>query len=208
MMWRFSGVLTSSITVSPAAGNATTYLTGLYSVENLSTGSFSITLSLSAGALVLPQGFRGLIFVDTVNGPRMIAIAGKTNPATIPIGAVSPFFQASAPAGWTQVTTPALNDTAIRLVTGTGGGTGGSVLFSTLFARTGTDPVTLTAANLPTAATYDKITNTNSTTSGSQANAGVTTTPTPLTGAANTAFTPAIDMRIQYSNWLVCSYSG
>ncbi|MDP6583125.1 MAG: hypothetical protein QF535_00610 [Anaerolineales bacterium] len=41
----------------------------------------------------------------------------------IPNGTVMLFFQASAPTGWTQVTTQ--NDKALRVVSGTGGGTGG-----------------------------------------------------------------------------------
>jgi len=41
----------------------------------------------------------------------------------IPNGSVMAFFQASAPAGWTQVTSQ--NDKVLRVVSGTGGGTGG-----------------------------------------------------------------------------------
>ncbi len=41
----------------------------------------------------------------------------------IPDGSVMAFFQASAPTGWTQVTTQ--NDKVLRVVSGTGGGTGG-----------------------------------------------------------------------------------
>ena len=42
------------------------------------------------------------------------------------------FFQASAPTGFTQVTTQ--NNKALRIVSGTGGGTGGSVDFTTAFS--------------------------------------------------------------------------
>lgn len=42
------------------------------------------------------------------------------------------FFQASAPVGWSQTT--AHNDKAFRVVSGTGGGNGGSVAFETAFA--------------------------------------------------------------------------
>ena len=54
------------------------------------------------------------------------------------------FYQASAPTGWTQVTTH--NDKALRIVSGTGAGSGGisgySVLSSSPFS--GTAPVTIT----------------------------------------------------------------
>jgi hypothetical protein len=42
------------------------------------------------------------------------------------------FYQAAAPTGWTQVTTQ--NNKALRVVSGTGGGSGGSVAFTTAFA--------------------------------------------------------------------------
>ena len=62
------------------------------------------------------------------------------------------FYQASAPTGWTQVTTH--NDKAIRLVSGTGAGSGGSIGFLSSFvsnkAYSGSAPITisgLTAGN-------------------------------------------------------------
>lgn len=56
---------------------------------------------------------------------------GQTT-ALIPATTVMLFFQAAAPVGWTQIA--ANNDTAVRIVSGTGGGTGGSVAFETAFA--------------------------------------------------------------------------
>jgi hypothetical protein len=52
--------------------------------------------------------------------------------ASIPAGSVVLFYQSAAPTGWTQVTTQ--NNKALRVVSGTGGGTGGSVVFTTAFA--------------------------------------------------------------------------
>lgn len=52
--------------------------------------------------------------------------------ASIPAGAITNFVNASAPTGWTQVTT--YNNYAMRIVSGTGAGTGGSVGFTTAFA--------------------------------------------------------------------------
>jgi hypothetical protein len=48
-------------------------------------------------------------------------------------GTAMVFFQAAAPTGWTQTTSH--NDKAIRVVSGTGGGSGGSVAFETAFAN-------------------------------------------------------------------------
>ena len=67
------------------------------------------------------------------------------------IGTATVFYQASAPVGWTQVTTH--NNKALRVVSGVGAGSGGSVAFTTAFASqtpAGTVGGTaLTAAQLP-----------------------------------------------------------
>ena len=62
-------------------------------------------------------------------------LGGNASPsgASIPSGTVMPFYQAAAPTGWTQVTSAALNDAAIRIVTSAGGGSGGSSGFSAAF---------------------------------------------------------------------------
>ena len=59
------------------------------------------------------------------------------NLAYIPSGTVMVFFQAAPPAGWTQVTTQ--NDKALRVVSGTGGGTGGSTVFTSAWAAKNAD---------------------------------------------------------------------
>ena len=73
---------------------------------------------------------------------------------SIPTGTVMLFFQAAAPTGWTQIA--ANDDKAIRVVSGTGGGTGGTVAFETAFASQAVTAVggvtgshTLTAAQMP-----------------------------------------------------------
>lgn len=79
----------------------------------------------------------------------------------IPVGSVMLFYQASAPTGWTQVTTQ--NNKALRIVSGTGGGTGGSVDFTTAFTSqavsgsVGTSgATTLSTAQIPSHThTYD-----------------------------------------------------
>lgn len=73
----------------------------------------------------------------TINGTSGLTFPDATNQTTaatasIPAGAVTNFANASAPTGWTQVTT--YNNYAMRIVSGTGAGTGGSVGFTTAFA--------------------------------------------------------------------------
>jgi len=59
--------------------------------------------------------------------------SGSAAAASIPSGSVLLFYQSAAPTGWTQVTT--LNDYALRLVSGTGGSTGGTTAFSSVFTN-------------------------------------------------------------------------
>jgi len=66
----------------------------------------------------------------TSNGTAWTSAANAPPFAT---GTVLLFYQAAAPTGWTQVTT--LNDYDMRLVSGTGGTTGGTTAYSTVFAN-------------------------------------------------------------------------
>jgi hypothetical protein len=67
--------------------------------------------------------------------------------AIIPSGSVMLFYQAAAPTGWTQVTS--LNDYALRIVSSTGGTTGGSVAFTTAFASQSVGATTLSSSQIP-----------------------------------------------------------
>jgi hypothetical protein len=67
-------------------------------------------------------------------------------PTPIPSGTVMLFYQASAPVGWTQVTTQ--NDKALRVVSGSGGVAGGTNPFSTVMAQTATGNHTLTLSEI------------------------------------------------------------
>ena len=64
-----------------------------------------------------------------------------------PAGTVLLFYNASAPTGWTKLTTQ--NDKALRVVSGTGGVAGGTNAFSTVMAQTVVGSTTLTAGQIP-----------------------------------------------------------
>lgn len=143
-MTRCSGVLLSSVTISQDVG---VLWNGIRCYENLTTGNFPVTLSNGAGTVVIPQGRRALVFLDTTNGPRIIGIAGVSGGADpIPVGSRTLWYNTAAPTGWSAV---ALNDYGVKIVTaGLGGATSGSVAYSTFFARTTTDDHALTVAQL------------------------------------------------------------
>lgn len=78
------------------------------------------------------------LFIDTTrnavqrdNGSSWDDIA-----TLIPAGTVMLFFQAAAPTGWTKIVTQ--NDKVLRVVSGSGGGAGGTIATSTTLAHTHT----------------------------------------------------------------------
>jgi len=75
-----------------------------------------------------------------------VAAAVAAGGGGFPAGTKMLFQQAAAPTGWTKDTTH--NDKALRVVTGTPS-SGGSIAFSTFLARTATDTMSLSIANLP-----------------------------------------------------------
>lgn len=63
---------------------------------------------------------------------------GPAGPSEIPSGAISVATQPTAPIGWIQLSEARYNEASIRLVTGAGGGSGGTKSFITLFSPTST----------------------------------------------------------------------
>ena len=82
--------------------------------------------------------------------------SGGRRVVALTAGDTTLWYQAAAPTGWTKVTTH--DDKALRVVSGTGGGSGGSTAFSTVMAsRTpggsvsvSNAAVTLTTSTIPT----------------------------------------------------------
>ena len=66
------------------------------------------------------------------NGDIWYDTSGTADSSGFPAGTTLLFYQAAAPTGWTQVTTQ--NNKALRVVSGTGGGSGGTTAFTTVFA--------------------------------------------------------------------------
>jgi hypothetical protein len=148
----------------------------------------------------------------------------------VPQSSSSIFYQASAPTGWTKST--ANNDKALRVVSGTGGGAGGTTAFSTIFP-TSTTPVSV--SNIPlTGSTGNTTLSESQLPSHTHPNGGVVgltpgggdvaggggwsrSTPNsggtggggahshPWSGTAN--FSSTFDLRLQYIDVIVCSFN-
>ena len=154
---------------------------------------------------------------DTEFSAIATAIATKVESGDIPSGSVMFFFQEAAPAGFTKST--ANNDKALRVTSGDGGSTGGTVAFETAFAsQTATIGGTaLTTAQLPshthvingfTGTSTQDPPNTNDFVSGTDTvRGGVSGQQTASTGSGSTHThtSSAIDLDVQYLNVIVCT---
>lgn len=204
-MWRFTGTLTDNIVASPAVGNATTYFNGFYLWENVTAGSYSITVQNASGSVVLPQRRRGILYVNTTNSiaPRIVAIVGDSTADPVPAGSKTIWYNTAAPSGWSAV---ALNDYAVKIVTnGSGGVISGSVDYSTLFGRTAVDGHTLTVAQVPalTYTRYDALTSVGAT-GGSVSNIWQATS-SQLTNGGGGAHEHNCDMRVKTAAFTLAS---
>lgn len=200
VMLRMTGALLAGIVIQPDVG---VLLTGFVYWENLTTNSQTVTFTNTGGSVVLPQSRRGILWADTTNGPRIIAIVGSASADPIPTGSKTIWYNTSAPSGWSAV---ALNDYAVKIVTtGSGGVTSGSVAYSTLYARTATDSHTLTIPEIPAHThTYSQIiagvTNPNLSVGG-----GAFTTGTSSSTGGGGGHTHDIDMRVLTAAFTLCS---
>lgn len=94
------------------------------------------------------QAFNLSQFANFVNSSGQVSAAGLQAGVVVESGTTMLFYQASAPVGWTQVTS--LNDYDLRLTSGVGGTTGGTTAYSTVFAN---QTPTITTSGLSAGAT-------------------------------------------------------
>lgn len=97
--------------------------TNLDTIDDLLDGTTAIAPQINGGSITGvtgTAGFTNISFSGSISGDG----SGLTGVEPFPAGTKVVFAQASAPTGWTQDTTN--NDKALRVVSGTGGGTGGT----------------------------------------------------------------------------------
>ena len=147
---------TASININGTVG-ATTPAAGTFTTLSASTplpvgsGGTSAT-TLTANNVILGNGTSAPLFVAPSTTGNVLTSNGTTWTSAaaaggFPSGTVIPFFQAAAPTGWTQVTTQ--NNKSLRVVSSAGGGTGGTVAFTTAFASQNVGATAITTAQMP-----------------------------------------------------------
>ena len=143
---------TAQAAASAAKTAATAAQTKANSAYTEATKAASTTV---VGRVKLSDAVNSAVSTTAATSKAAKTAYDKAVAATFPAGTKLLFHQAAAPTGWTKQTT--VNDAALRVVSGTtGGGTGGSVAFSTLFAAGKTvtlsgnvGATTLTTAQMP-----------------------------------------------------------
>jgi hypothetical protein len=169
----------------------------------------------------MTQAFNLALLANKVNSSGQLDASTGLYNTPIPSGTVMLFYQASAPTGWTQVTS--LNDYDLRLVSGTGGTTGGTTAYSTVFANqtpTISGSFTASATTLSTSQIPAHAHTTPSTTaggenyltaaSGGDVNGSVTTGSAGGGGShthtiSGSPTSSAITLNVRYANIIICS---
>ena len=123
----------------------------------------------------------------------------------VPSGTKMLFAQATAPTGWTKDTTH--NDKSLRVVSNTGGGSGGSVAFSTVFGRTAVDASSLSIAQLAAHTHTLGYKALNGSTGGTQPTGNTGGPAYALTESTGSGSTHAhgLDLRVQYVDVIICT---
>ena len=132
--------MSNAFNLSQLANNVNT--SGQVSLTAGVTGTLPIA---NGGTNLTSAGTSG--YIMSSNGTAFV-MAAPASAAAFPTGTRMSFQQTSAPTGWTKDTTAAINDSILRLVTGTAS-SGGTTAFSTWSAVTATGATTLSTAQIP-----------------------------------------------------------
>ena len=134
-----SGAFTLDIAVTGHGANSVAVTQGSHTILYSKGNAVADLFANSLGNLSIKNTFTVDTTVITASNGNINAAqysgngSALTGVSSIPSGSTALFFQSSAPSGWTQNTDASINTTALRVVTGSGGGTGGSDAFGTVF---------------------------------------------------------------------------
>ena len=165
------------------------------------------------------QAFNLSQFANFLNSSGQVSAAGIQSGVILESGTVSLYYQASAPTGWTQLTS--LNDYALRIASSGGGTTGGSIAFSTVFSSTSptvtVGATTLSSTQIPTHSHSYSVSNVDNKQatwvpcnfSGfSYSNSGLSSATTGSFGGGDShthSATSTLNLNVRYVNIILCS---
>ena len=178
----------------------------------------TVLASSNAGSLVNLSAGTKNVFVTYPAGYSVTAGSNGSNSQFAATTALL-FYQAAAPTGWTKSTTH--NDKALRVVSGAGGGSGGTTAFTSVFANQtptittsglSAGATTLTTAQMPSHSHTYTI-NANAGGQGPDIVGGGASVSTDATGGggshvhsiSGSATSSAITLNVQYIDTIICT---
>ena len=197
-------------TTSTTFTNLTTNVTGTLPVANGGTGATTQTAyAVLAGGTTATGAYQSIASVGTSgqvltsNGagalPTFQAAGGG-----FASGTRMSFQQTSAPTGWTKDTTAAINDSILRLVTGSVS-SGGTTGFSTWNAQTATGATTLSTSQIPSHThTFTVAVQESGTTVTAQLSGNQSSRTTDATGGGG-SHTHSLTQSLKYYDFIIAS---
>lgn len=205
-----SSATTQASNASTSATNAATSASNAATSE-INAENSAIAAAASAGSLSLAsqaEAEAGVENTKYLSSLRVKQAITANVPTAFPSGTRLAFNQTSAPTGWTKDTTAALNDSILRIVTGTVG-SGGANAFSTVNNQTGVGATTLSTAQMPSHShqTGMSVTDDNAG-SGSQwrqGTGGITSNLSTVAQGGGGSHTHSMKMGIKYNDFIIAS---
>lgn len=155
-----------------------------------------VTTGTYGGSSALP--------VIKIESDGRISSAANVAFSSFPSGTRMVFQQTSAPTGWTKDTTAGLDDSIMRIVTGTAS-SGGSTAFSTFNGQTSVGATTLDTTQIPSHAhSYTRFVGTTAYSTGGVGSLGNTGSTTGSTGGGG-SHTHSLSVSIKYYDFIIAS---